>query len=326
MIGLKKKMTEELKEEIALDNSKKDVEDVESKSTAAPQRTRKRVSALAMQNDKKVAEKTKSDKTVFKFNDDDKVRVRVDEEKQTVNLQAKRTINYLIASEDEEEDVVSVDRFRSFSTSRESQKDVLSGMQQPEKVHAAEELTAKEETQIEDVPVDIDDSADTIEVPVEKTDGIKKSKESQDIISKLDRAVKKYVDPQNGFKCETISLRYASGVNEVKVDNGWIYFPIKQVFVNGRKSNFNNVHEVRLKRNDRVELDLGVSAIIPRGYVLEFRNVENAKTKFGIEVPDGTVIRAQDALYSMVVPVNPIDDLAYVCQNRSIVRATLKAV
>lgn len=326
MIGLKKKMTDGLKEEIALDDEKDYVENTESKSTVAPQRTRKRVSALAMQNDKKEAEKTKSDKTVFKFNDDVKTEVRTDKEYQPVNLQAKKTITDLMGSEEEEEDVVSVDRFRSFSTSRESQRAVPSDMQQPEKAYVAEEFTTKEEMQIEEVPVDIDDSTDTVDIPVEKTDMVEKSKESQDILSKLDRAVKKYVNPQNGFECETISLRYASGVSEVKVDNGWIYFPIKQVFVNGRKSNFNNVHEVRLKRNDRVELDLGVSAVIPRGYALEFRNVENAKTKFGIEVPDGTVIRAQDALYSMVVPVNPIDDLAYVCQNRSIVRATLKVV
>ena len=110
------------------------------------------------------------------------------------------------------------------------------------------------------------------------------------------------------------------------MDNGWIYFPIKQVFVNGRKRNFNSVHEVRLKRDDKVELDLGVSAVVPKGYVLEFRNVENSKTKFGIEVPAGTAVGAHDALYPIVVQVNPVDDLAYVCQNRSIVRATLKAV
>ena len=247
MIGFKKKVAESLKEETSLEPEKSETVSgavSEVAEEVKPRTRRKRVSAIAPQESKSRTEKNGADRTVFKFDDDsdDDSDVLKSEESKDLGMESTK-----MSGIDEEEVAKTVNRIIMRNS-----------------VNVDED---KEEE--EDLPVSFDNSEDTVEIDVpiktpEKPVEERNVNESQDILLKLGRAVNRYADPYCGFECETVSLRYASGVNEVKVDNGWIYFPIKQVFVNGRKRNFNSVHEVRLKRDDKVELDLGVSAVVPK--------------------------------------------------------------
>ena len=320
MIGLKKKKVpekvttvESLEEPVSTDQS-------ETESQPVQHLVRKRVSALNKEESKPLMQN-------FKATLEEEKGLEEEEFKPNRLSFSKLANRSAEVDEDEEEGEAQPEETKSNGAQLEPlQNEAAESKQTAESKPVIE---SKQAESVWDTPnVEDKESEEIFTEPEESSKGVISEGENEiySILARLQNVVENYNKGDCNYESENISIRYAAGVREIKVEDGWMYFPIRRVYVNGSAVKFDTVDEVRLKSGDKIELDLGVSIVIPKGYILEFKNVENAKTKFGIEIPEGTVVRAPDAIFNIVVPVIPIDDLAYVCKNRSIVRATLKAI
>lgn len=146
------------------------------------------------------------------------------------------------------------------------------------------------------------------------------------ILERLRDVIDEYRNSDSGVFADTAKLRYCDGVSEAVIEDGELHLPIRKVYVGGKEVPFNSVGEVRIPPTTEIELDLGVSMVLPDGINLELSEISGVETKFGLSLKSKCILNRQDALFPIVVVMRPVDEVAYVNRYRSLIKARFVAV
>ncbi|MEY8334665.1 hypothetical protein AALB53_16395 [Lachnospiraceae bacterium 47-T17] len=91
--------------------------------------------------------------------------------------------------------------------------------------------------------------------------------------------------------------------------------PNGHVYVNGKQKAWNLVHEIRVQKYSKVELDFGISILLPAGFGLELKPVTECGTKFGLGVAEDKVLyNAQEAAEGISVTLYGCTDASYIAE------------
>lgn len=161
---------------------------------------------------------------------------------------------------------------------------------------------------------------------LEKPEGAPKQ-EAVRITEKLVTAVTEYMRLNSGVYGEDATVRYCDGVKSIVVANNEMRLPVRRVYVNGIVMPFNSLGEVRVPNGVEVEVDFGVSVVMPDGFGIELHTIDGVDKQYGLSLAEPVVsINRQEALYPIVAKFKVLDGLAYVNKACSLVAAKFVSV
>lgn len=259
-------------------------------------------------------------------------------------------------SDDDDDDDELVESKKEFEEKELSEEKAFPVVEEPEVESIQEEhvtrviddesksAVVKEEIKSEQLREDtIDIKTDTVpetesQTPIKEKSAAQKqldrilsgggSKKSN-LLHSLQNNIAIYNSRNSGVIADDIQIRYYNeGGCEVQMtDDGRLILPNQRVYYKGMMEDWDRVSEVRIPKGAEFEVDLGIGIFLPDGYELEIAGVRELRTKYGLEVVNGIIhLSRQDAMFSIVVPMHAVDDLAYVQKYKSLVQARLVRV
>lgn len=148
--------------------------------------------------------------------------------------------------------------------------------------------------------------------------------EKDSLLGKLCRVIEHFNASDTNVYSEAISVKYSGdGIADVTVKNHSLILPLDKVYLGGRAKEWNRVDEVNIPMDSEVEIDLGISVIMPDNVVLEINGVPELTSKFGLALKEPIRLRRQEAIFPIVVKAVAVDDLAYVQKHQSLFRAQI---
>lgn len=148
------------------------------------------------------------------------------------------------------------------------------------------------------------------------------------VIEKLQRVIALYNSRNGGACADDITIKYSDD-SLLQVDmtaNGTLTLPNYRVFSDGRMVEWDNINELRIPKGATVELDLGVSILLPDFYELELISVHDLRTKYGLMMQQPVKVSRQNAMFPLTVILTAVEDLAYIQKFRSIIQARIVRV
>ena len=143
------------------------------------------------------------------------------------------------------------------------------------------------------------------------------------VIKKIQRAISLYNSKNGGACANDIVIRYSTDSlpQATVTDGGTLALPNCRVFSAGRVVEWDQINELRVPKGETVELDLGVSILLPDFYELELVSVHNLRAKYGLMMQQPVSVSRQDAMFPLTVTLKAVEDLAYIQKFQSIIQA-----
>lgn len=143
------------------------------------------------------------------------------------------------------------------------------------------------------------------------------------VIKKIQRAISLYSSKNGGACANDIVIRYSTDSlpQATVTDGGTLALPNCRVFSAGRIVEWDQINELRVPKGETVELDLGVSILLPDFYELELVSVHNLRAKYGLMMQQPVNVSRQDAMFPLTVTLKAVEDLAYIQKFQSIIQA-----
>lgn len=153
------------------------------------------------------------------------------------------------------------------------------------------------------------------------TDAVQETIGSLSLLDRIHREITTYNERNTGVFLDTADFKYCDGVAKAAIKDDAMLLPIRKVYLNGMAVDFDRVGEVRIPEGVDVELDLGVSVVMPDNVELALSTAPEVERKFGVTVRSKTVLRRQDALFPIVVKMRVLDTIAYISKYHGVIEA-----
>lgn len=147
------------------------------------------------------------------------------------------------------------------------------------------------------------------------------------VSDKVIRSVQNFLKLNSGLSTDDVEIRYTSDdIEQVELlKDGGILLPNKRVYFGPIEEAWDELSEVRVPRGKELELELGVSFILPDNFALEFLSTDLMRDKHGLELADGKVLLTrQEAFLPVVLKLRSVSDVSYVSKFGKIVQCRLK--
>lgn len=146
------------------------------------------------------------------------------------------------------------------------------------------------------------------------------------VLEKVRRSVGNFTKMNNGVTSDDVEIRYAEDELE-PVDvlkDGTLLLPNRRVYLGPMVQPWDSMSEVRIPRGQEVELDVGVSFLLPENYALEVYGADSMCDKHGLVLSDGKVLMSrQEAYFPIVLKVKAISDVSYISKLGKVVQCRL---
>lgn len=211
------------------------------------------------------------------------------------------------------------------------QKESQNFMEEFEPVSSSETATQPIQQQAPYGSIVFRDDNNNVKLELDSTSGgmVEGDRKSSSVFNRLSNAISDYNDKNTGIFSDDVSVRYEDD-NSIAVkitSDGRMCLPNRRLFKEGHVVPWDFVNEIRIQKGMEVELDLGVSFLLPNHYALEIFGISDMRNKYGVELVNGVQrLNRQTAMQPITLVLRALDDLAYVQHYQSIVQARLVQV
>lgn len=144
----------------------------------------------------------------------------------------------------------------------------------------------------------------------------------------LQRTVNDYVTSLKPIGDDDASVLFDSDVEQnlqaLQDGSGRFYLPNVNVYKCGIREEWNSVHEIRVSKGAIVELDFGMSILVPNGFAVELRETPECREKYGLSVVGSALMLTPEAAARGVsVRLQGCSDMAYLAEYRPIFTARI---
>lgn len=133
------------------------------------------------------------------------------------------------------------------------------------------------------------------------------------------------------------SLEYAGSSAKMVIFSGSVKMPKQDghgnmelynchVYDGMKPKKWDDIFEVRVRRGQKVHVDLGVGVLLPEGYALQLTESQELGKKFGLQLVSSTIICREEAADSIIIDLVGCTDISYVSKNQSLVKCRVVRV